>query len=56
VIWLLPFSVMVSQLLMYEAYFSDMVGGILFGLLIAIFMSNILHLDIPFSKDRFKRR
>lgn len=56
VIWLLPFSVMVSQLLMYEAYFSDMAGGIIFGLLIAIFMSNIMHLDIPFSRDRFKRR
>jgi undecaprenyl-diphosphatase len=53
-IWLLPFSVILSQLFLYEGYFSDMVGGILLGLVIAIFTSNILHLDLPFSKDRFK--
>jgi undecaprenyl-diphosphatase len=53
-IWLLPFSVIISQLLLYEGYFSDMVGGILLGLVIAIFTSNIMHLDLPFSKDRFK--
>lgn len=53
-ICLLPFSVILSQLLLYEGYFSDMVGGILLGLVIAIFTSNILHLDLPFSKDRFK--
>jgi membrane-associated phospholipid phosphatase len=41
-------------LFLYEGYFSDMVGGILLGLVIAIFTSNILHLDLPFSKDRFK--
>jgi undecaprenyl-diphosphatase len=54
-IWLLSLSVIISQLLLNEAYFSDMVGGILLGLIIAIFTSNILHLDVPFSKDRFKR-
>jgi membrane-associated phospholipid phosphatase len=53
-IWLLPLSVIISQLLLNEGYFSDMVGGVLLGLVIAIFTSNILHLDLPFSKDRFK--
>lgn len=53
-IWLLPLSVIISQLVLNEGYFSDMVGGVLLGLVIAIITSNILHLDLPFSKDRFK--
>jgi hypothetical protein len=31
-----------------------MIGGLLFGLIFAIMMSNILHIEIPFSRDRFK--
>jgi undecaprenyl-diphosphatase len=53
-IWLLPFSVGFSQLILRQYYFSDMIGGFLFGLIFAIFMSNILQIEMPFSRDRFK--
>jgi undecaprenyl-diphosphatase len=53
-IWLLPFSVGLSQLILRQYYFSDMIGGFLFGLIFAILMSNILHIEMPFSRDRFK--
>lgn len=53
-IWLLPSSIALSQLILRQYYFSDMIGGFLFGLIIAILMSNILHIEIPFSRDRFK--
>lgn len=55
IIWLVPIGVMASQLLLYESYFSDVLGGLLFGLILAIFTSNIMHLEIPFSKERFKK-
>jgi undecaprenyl-diphosphatase len=53
-IWLLPFSVGLSQMILRQYYFSDMIGGFLFGLIFAILMSNILHIEMPFSRDRFK--
>lgn len=53
-IWFLPFAVSLSQLILRQYYFSDMIGGLLFGLIFAIMMSNILHIEIPFSRDRFK--
>jgi len=53
-IWLLPFSVALSQLFLRQYYFSDMVGGFLFGLISAILMGKILHIERPFSRDRFK--
>jgi undecaprenyl-diphosphatase len=53
-IWFLPFAVGLSQLILRQYYFSDMIGGLLFGLIFAIMMSNILHIEIPFSRDRFK--
>jgi undecaprenyl-diphosphatase len=53
-IWLLPFSVALSQLFLRQYYFSDMVGGLLFGLILAILMSNIMHIGKPFWRDRFK--
>lgn len=53
-IWLLPFSVGLSQLILKQYYFSDMIGGFLFGLIFAILMSNILHIEMPFSRNRFK--
>lgn len=53
-IWLLPFSIGLSQLILRQYYFSDMIGGFLFGLIFAILMSNILRIEMPFSTDRFK--
>lgn len=53
-IWLLPISVALSQLFLRQYYFSDMIGGFLFGLISAILMGNILHIERPFSRDRFK--
>jgi membrane-associated phospholipid phosphatase len=51
--WLLPLAVAVSQVLLYESYISDVIGGFLLGFTLSILMSNIMHLDIPFSRNRF---
>ncbi len=51
-IWLLPISVAASQLFLSQYYFSDMVGGFVFGLILSILVSNIMHIEAPFSQDR----
>jgi membrane-associated phospholipid phosphatase len=43
-----------SQLILRQYYFSDMIGGFLFGLIFAILLSNILHIEMPFSRNRFR--
>ena len=52
-ILLLPLAVAVSQVLLYESYISDVIGGFLLGFTLSILMSNIMHLDIPYSRNRF---
>lgn len=52
-IWLLPVAVAISQVLLLESYVTDVIGGFLLGITISILMSNIMHLDIPFSRNRF---
>lgn len=52
-IWLLPVAVAISQVLLLESYVTDVIGGFLLGITVSILMSNIMHLDIPFSRNRF---
>ena len=52
-IWLLPLAVAISQVLFLESYVTDVIGGFLLGITVSILMSNIMHLDIPFSRNRF---
>lgn len=52
-IWLLPLGVAISQVLLLESYVTDAIGGFLLGITVSMLMSNIMHLDIPFSRNRF---
>lgn len=54
-LWVLPLMVMFSNLTLGLNYVSDLIGGLLIGLLISITTSNILKLEVPFMMDRFRR-
>jgi membrane-associated phospholipid phosphatase len=43
-----------TKLYVMQHYFTDLIGGFLLGLIISIFMSNMMHLDQPFLMSRFK--
>lgn len=53
-LWLLPPMIMFSNLILGLNYVSDLIGGLLIGLVISITMSNILKLEVPFMINRFK--
>ena len=52
--WILPSMLMLSNLFLGLNYLTDLIGGLLLGLIIATTMSNILKLDVPFMMNRFK--
>ncbi|TLX86338.1 MAG: hypothetical protein E6L01_04185 [Thaumarchaeota archaeon] len=52
--WILPLMLMLSNLFLGLNYLTDLIGGLLLGLIIATTMSNILKLDVPFTMNRFK--
>lgn len=53
-IWALPVLIAFTKLYVMQHYFTDLIGGFLLGLIISIFMSNMMHLDQPFLMSRFK--
>lgn len=53
-LWILPPMIMFSNLALGLNYLSDLIGGLLLGLIIAITLSRILKLEIPFLMNRFK--
>ena len=53
-LWALPPIVMFSNLILGLNYVSDLIGGLLIGLVISIATSNILKLQVPFVMNRFK--
>lgn len=53
-LWILPPMIMFSNLALGLNYFSDLIGGLLLGLIIAIILSRILKLEVPFLMNRFK--
>jgi undecaprenyl-diphosphatase len=53
-LWLLPPMIMFSNLALGLNYLSDLIGGLLLGLIIAIILSRILKLEVPFLMTRFK--
>lgn len=53
-LWILPPMIMFSNLVLGLNYLSDLVGGLLLGLIIAITLSRILKLEVPFLMNRFK--
>lgn len=53
-LWILPPMIMFSNLALGLNYLSDLIGGLLLGLIIAITLSRILKLEVPFLMNRFK--
>jgi len=53
-LWILPPIIMFSNLALGLNYLSDLIGGLLLGLIIAITLSRILKLEAPFLMNRFK--
>ena len=53
-LWILPPIIMFSNLALGLNYLSDLIGGLLLGLIIAITLSRILKLEVPFLMNRFK--
>ena len=43
-IWSFPFIVALTRILLIQHYVTDAIGGLLFGLIISIIMSNVMHL------------
>ena len=43
-IWGFPFIVALTRILLIQHYVTDAIGGFLFGLIVSIIMSNIMHL------------
>ena len=55
-IWVFPALVAVTKLYLTQHYLTDIIGGLLFGLIISIIMSDMLRLDEPLMGARIKRR
>lgn len=53
-LWILPPMLMLSNLLLGLNYLSDLIGGLLLGLVISVTLSNVLKLQVPFAINRFK--
>jgi membrane-associated phospholipid phosphatase len=54
ILWILPPMIMFSNLALGLNYLSDLIGGLLLGLIIAIVLSHVLKLETPFMMNRFK--
>jgi undecaprenyl-diphosphatase len=53
-LWILPPMLMVSNLFLGLNYVTDLIGGLLLGLIISITISNVLKLEVPFVMNNFK--
>jgi undecaprenyl-diphosphatase len=53
-IWCFPALISITKLYLMQHYFTDIIGGILLGLIISIITSNLMQLDQPFLMSRFK--
>jgi undecaprenyl-diphosphatase len=53
-LWILPPVLMLSNLLLGLNYLSDLIGGLLLGLVISVTLSNVLKLQVPFAINKFK--
>ena len=52
-IWGFPFTVALTRILLIQHYVTDAMGGFLFGLIVSIIMSNIMHLgkEVPIVRS-----
>lgn len=53
-IWAFPAVIGITKLYIMQHYFTDIIGGFIFGLIISIITSNMMHLDQAFLMSRFK--
>ncbi len=53
-IWGFPLIVALTRILLIQHYVTDAIGGFLFGLVISIIMSNVMHLGREVSIVKFK--
>jgi undecaprenyl-diphosphatase len=53
-IWCFPALIGITKLYLMQHYLTDIIGGLLLGLIISIITSNVMHLDQPFLMSRFK--
>ncbi len=53
-LWSFPVIIGITRLYVMQHYPTDIIGGILFGSLVSIVLSNAMKLDQPFFMSRFK--
>jgi undecaprenyl-diphosphatase len=53
-IWLFPFCLGITKLYILQHYFTDVIGGFIFGFIVSVVLSNLMKLDQPFLMSKFK--
>jgi undecaprenyl-diphosphatase len=53
-LWAFPVTIGITRLYVMQHYPTDIVGGILFGVVISVILSNAMKLEQPFFMSRFK--
>ena len=54
-LWIFPAFIGLSRIYLLQNYLTDILGGALFGIIIAIILVNLLKLNEPFLSNRFNK-
>ncbi|HEU5462331.1 MAG TPA: phosphatase PAP2 family protein [Nitrososphaeraceae archaeon] len=54
-LWIFPILIGISRLYLLQNYFIDILGGALYGIIVAIFLINVLKLNEPFLTKKFNK-
>jgi undecaprenyl-diphosphatase len=54
-LWIFPAFIGLSRLYLLQNYFTDILGGALYGIIIAIILVNLLKLNEPFLSNKFNK-
>jgi undecaprenyl-diphosphatase len=54
-LWIFPVLIGMSRLYLLQNYFIDVLGGALYGIIIATFLINVLKLNEPFLTKKFNK-
>jgi undecaprenyl-diphosphatase len=54
-LWIFPTFIGLSRLYLLQNYFTDILGGALYGIIIAIILVNLLKLNEPFLSNKFNK-
>jgi undecaprenyl-diphosphatase len=55
-IWAFPIIIGITRIYVMQHYLTDIIGGFMFGVLVAVVLSNAMKLDEPFFLSRLKRK